>query len=371
MEEAIVRNPVRYLGEEGLRLVARQYSVGKYRFDLLFEDRHGGKLVVELQCGILDRTHMFKILDYCDEFRERNPSEFVEPMIIANIIPPERKRRLAHRGVSYREIPETEFAGGIVPTVDSHSAEAIVRHERAPTQATRRYSASVTNSSLEMARIPSIDVAGYTRSEIDDLRAAILCFYQVVLQCKTTREAEAGKILRQSRGRYNIGILDTVFNLADKDPTGPWFGQMLARPNRNRLYRCPMSELIELIDKLLETGDLGWLVRCRRAGHRGLRSGTATLLMYLHLPEQYNIWLPKTHRGLANLSRLDAEPPHKEMSPEDYSTSYERFNESAIAVRKKYGLVPQAMDWFLWAIGEIKQNPGNRHLRAYIEGRTK
>jgi len=41
MEEAIVRNPAKYIGEEGLRLVARQYSVGRYRFDLLFEDRHG------------------------------------------------------------------------------------------------------------------------------------------------------------------------------------------------------------------------------------------------------------------------------------------------------------------------------------------
>lgn len=74
-EEAIVRNPTRYIGEEGLRLVAQQYSVGRYRFDLLFEDRQGGKLVVELQCGVLDRTHMFKILDYCDEFRDHNPAE--------------------------------------------------------------------------------------------------------------------------------------------------------------------------------------------------------------------------------------------------------------------------------------------------------
>lgn len=94
MEDAIARNPAKYIGEEGLRLVARQYSIGSYRFDLLFEDRHGGKLIVELQRGILDRTHMFKILDYCDEFLDRNPAEFVEPMVIANTVPPERKRRL-------------------------------------------------------------------------------------------------------------------------------------------------------------------------------------------------------------------------------------------------------------------------------------
>ncbi len=63
MEDAIVQNQSKYLGEGGLRLVPRQFSIGYYRFDLLFEDRHGGKLIVELQRGILDRTHMFKILD--------------------------------------------------------------------------------------------------------------------------------------------------------------------------------------------------------------------------------------------------------------------------------------------------------------------
>jgi len=118
MEEAIVRNPAKYIGEEGLQLIARQFSIGSYRFDLLFEDRHGGKLIVEIQRGILDRTHMFKILDYCDEFRERNPAEFVEPMIIANIIHPEHKRRLSHRGISFREIPQTEFAGGMLQKSD-------------------------------------------------------------------------------------------------------------------------------------------------------------------------------------------------------------------------------------------------------------
>jgi RecB family endonuclease NucS len=109
MEDAIVLDPTKYIGEEGLRLTARQYSIGAYRFDLLFEDRHGGKLIVELQIGVLDRIHMFKILDYCDEYRDLHPSEFVEPMVIANIIPPERKRRLSHSGIPFREIPETEF----------------------------------------------------------------------------------------------------------------------------------------------------------------------------------------------------------------------------------------------------------------------
>jgi len=112
MEDAIVRDPGRYLGEDGLELVARQYRVSNYIFDLLFTDRHGAKLIVEIQKGTLDRNHQYKILDYYDGFREKHPEEFIELMVLANHIPAERKRRLRAWGVEYREVPETEFVSG-------------------------------------------------------------------------------------------------------------------------------------------------------------------------------------------------------------------------------------------------------------------
>lgn len=109
MEDAIVNNPEKFLKEKGLKLLARQYRVGSYIFDLLFEDRHGGKLIVELQKGTLDRTHTFKILDYYHEFKEKNPRDFIDVMVIANVIPPERKRRLNDLGVDYQEISASMF----------------------------------------------------------------------------------------------------------------------------------------------------------------------------------------------------------------------------------------------------------------------
>lgn len=109
MEDMIAANPGKYIGEEGLRLVARQYCIGEYRFDLMFEDRHGAKLIVEIQRGTLDRDHTYKILDYYEKFKEAHPKEFVELMVIANQITSERKARLASKGISYKEIPESEF----------------------------------------------------------------------------------------------------------------------------------------------------------------------------------------------------------------------------------------------------------------------
>jgi len=43
IEDLTANNPEKYIGEAGLKLISRQYSIGPYRFDLLFEDRHGAK----------------------------------------------------------------------------------------------------------------------------------------------------------------------------------------------------------------------------------------------------------------------------------------------------------------------------------------
>ena len=76
MEDFICADPEKYLNETGLKLLARQYRIGSYVFDMLFEDRHGGKLIVELQKGTLDRIHAYKIIDYYDEYKEKKSQRF-------------------------------------------------------------------------------------------------------------------------------------------------------------------------------------------------------------------------------------------------------------------------------------------------------
>ncbi|NVO00519.1 MAG: DUF91 domain-containing protein [Geobacteraceae bacterium] len=109
MENAIAAEPEKILRESGLKLVARQYRIGSYIFDLLFEDRHGAKMIVEIQLGTLDRNHTYKILDYYDEYKEKHLGEFIELMVVANTITHERRKRLNALGVSHREIPAEAF----------------------------------------------------------------------------------------------------------------------------------------------------------------------------------------------------------------------------------------------------------------------
>lgn len=127
MEDAIAEDPQKYLDEEGLILIARQYRIGRYIFDLLFEDRHGAKLIVELQKGTLDRNHTYKILDYFDEYKVNHANEFVELMVVANRIPRERRNRLSSYGIAFKEIPASAFSP--TKTVDA----PLSAHERAGT----------------------------------------------------------------------------------------------------------------------------------------------------------------------------------------------------------------------------------------------
>jgi hypothetical protein len=109
MEDALAADPERFLGESGLKLLVRQFRVGSYIFDILFEDRRGTKLIVEIQLGTLDRNHTYKILDYYEEYKAKQPGEFIELMVVANRITYERRHRLNAHGINWREIPVEKF----------------------------------------------------------------------------------------------------------------------------------------------------------------------------------------------------------------------------------------------------------------------
>jgi len=128
MEEQIAKYPEKFLGERGLVVVERQYRIGSYIFDLIFKDKHGAKLIVEIQKGTLDRNHTYKILDYYDEYRESNPNEFIEIMVVANQISAERKKRLHSLGVEFRELPVLLFES--VVTSESTDEDSIPQKKK-------------------------------------------------------------------------------------------------------------------------------------------------------------------------------------------------------------------------------------------------
>jgi len=170
MEDRIAEDPDAFLSERGLSLVARQLRVGPYIFDLLFEDRHGGRLIVELQKGTLDRNHTYKILDYYDEYRERNPTKFIEVMIIANQIPVERKKRLQALGVEFREIPEHCFQIDSSPDSENDDVQVRVGEHTTLSSGDEAETAVMDNSDTGSYHFESLGQSGF----IQTVRHAVL-----------------------------------------------------------------------------------------------------------------------------------------------------------------------------------------------------
>ena len=128
MADVVIAHSADLFGEP-LTLLQRKHWVGRYELDLLFEDRHGAHLIMELQRGALDRYHLYKVLDYYDEYKDRHPEQFVEVLVVANLISPERKERLARRGIEYLEVPEATIvrllaAGGVQAASEQSAAAA-------------------------------------------------------------------------------------------------------------------------------------------------------------------------------------------------------------------------------------------------------
>ncbi len=102
-EDVLSRYPD--LIESGLKFIDRQINVGGKFADLLFEDRFGQKLIIELKKGVIKREHMAQLLEYEGHFLSpENPN--VRVMLIGNRVPPNISKSLDHHGFEWKEITE-------------------------------------------------------------------------------------------------------------------------------------------------------------------------------------------------------------------------------------------------------------------------
>lgn len=108
MQELIWRYPDRLLNEP-LKQFAWETSSEVGRADLVFEDRHGRLLIVEVKRGKLPRGAIDQLLDYFGMMKEKFPEKPVELMVVANVIPSQRRLTCESRDIECREISEKIF----------------------------------------------------------------------------------------------------------------------------------------------------------------------------------------------------------------------------------------------------------------------
>jgi hypothetical protein len=103
-EDIICRYPE--LIENDLLFKGRQVTFNRKRVDVLFEDRHGQILIVELKKGTVLRKHVGQLLDYEGDFiSEDNPN--VRVMLVGNRVPENLRRSLDHHGFEWKEFTIT------------------------------------------------------------------------------------------------------------------------------------------------------------------------------------------------------------------------------------------------------------------------
>jgi len=108
MQELLWRYPDRLLNEP-LKQVAWEESSSVGRADLVFEDRQQRLLIVEVKRGKLPRGAIDQLLDYFGMIKQRFPDRPVEMMVVANLIPSERRIACESRDIECREISEKRF----------------------------------------------------------------------------------------------------------------------------------------------------------------------------------------------------------------------------------------------------------------------
>src|ERR1700742_1785805 len=89
MEELLWRYPEKLLNEP-LEQFRRQPSSQVGRADLIFKDRLGRFLIVEIKKGVLPRGAINQLVDYYGMLKQEFEGEPVELMAVANLIPKER-----------------------------------------------------------------------------------------------------------------------------------------------------------------------------------------------------------------------------------------------------------------------------------------
>ena len=86
IENLLSRYPTELLSGD-LIFKGQQVKLGSYYADIVFEDKKGDMVIVEIKKGILRREAIGQIIEYYGLLKKREPNKEIRLMLIANVIP--------------------------------------------------------------------------------------------------------------------------------------------------------------------------------------------------------------------------------------------------------------------------------------------
>ena len=108
MENFVKRFPQVFLGES-LELISQQERIPGGRLDLLFRDAGGKIVIVELQQQVLDRSHLYRSIEYRDILLTEVPDMEVRVVLLCNSLSEKFEKILDIHNIELVVIPQSEF----------------------------------------------------------------------------------------------------------------------------------------------------------------------------------------------------------------------------------------------------------------------
>jgi len=104
IENLIAGYPKEFFPKEEFVLLGQQHTIKGRRIDILFQDKFGRKIIVEVKRGILTREASGQVMEYYGLMKSKSPEDICELILCANIIPSERKLFLENAGIECKEV---------------------------------------------------------------------------------------------------------------------------------------------------------------------------------------------------------------------------------------------------------------------------
>ncbi len=233
LENALAKYPE--LIEDGMSFLGRQVHVDGKFVDLLFKDKHGVLVIVEVKRGIIKREHIAQLLDYEGYFL-RNGRSDVRVMLVGNKVPNNFQNSLDHHGIEWREIPFDDLKHFLedkkdIELLNNFSLSEANQNTRSPKHNNDDSSASRSRGNIRIETLKKIvsDIDSFSSSaEMFSIPASIkkpaiqqnLTFWNAIceslwfLHMKNKGTYPKNKTLRVDTPKHNLRI-EIVVGLAN------------------------------------------------------------------------------------------------------------------------------------------------------------
>jgi len=299
MQELIIQFPSEILEEPGLTYLQREVKTGKNRLDIVLLDRRGRHVLVEVQSGSLDTTHIDRHIDYSEGYLQDHPTADIRILYVANYIDIHRKNFLQRRGHEYKEISEAKFREVVLAhgysldtglELPEKSLSKIVARNEIP-----------KHIDLEMS---TQEVGALVKKLKSSERYRL---FQTMLPEKIDNEAKAQKIIQQNIDSFKTGHLKRVFDLVDPiypQFPGRWFARLISI-NQERIFKEGDEKIGRWMAELIrnDISDEEKIETLRKGPlHLSQASvGIITIILYLRNKSSNSIWFKPHHEGLSIL----------------------------------------------------------------------